>query len=173
MNPVPSNPKSEILEICWLSFVAWRIILLKPAVNGRAHCGHKGRDMFSNNTQMGCGSKCANIPPNNTPLLVQGRMDACFHIVYTKVWPYHLNAAAQISCFKLIGVNGVVFCCYSPPASRSNRLYVQRVCIVELQLPSHQLIARHVMVSLCFWLACSFHSFFLLSLLCLCMCVCV
>ncbi len=46
------------------------------------------------------GQKCAKkIPP--TPLhhhhqpepLRQGRMDPCFHVLYTKFWPYHLNAA--------------------------------------------------------------------------------
>ncbi len=28
--------------------------------------------------------------------LRQGRMDPCFHILYTKFWPYHLNVAAEI-----------------------------------------------------------------------------
>ncbi len=49
------------------------------------------------------GSKCAKkISP--TPLhhhqqpepLRQGRMDPCFHVLYVKFWPYHLNFAAEI-----------------------------------------------------------------------------
>ncbi len=28
--------------------------------------------------------------------LRQGRMDPCFHVLYTKFWPYHLNVAAEI-----------------------------------------------------------------------------
>ncbi len=57
-----------------------------------------------NNTQMAIrGQKCAkNISP--TPLhhhhqpepLSQDRMDPCFHVLYAKFWPYHLNAAAEI-----------------------------------------------------------------------------
>ncbi len=28
--------------------------------------------------------------------LRQGRMDPCFHVLYSKFWPYHLNVAAEI-----------------------------------------------------------------------------
>ncbi len=28
--------------------------------------------------------------------LRQGRMDPCFHVLYVKFWPYHLNVAAEI-----------------------------------------------------------------------------
>ncbi len=66
-----------------------------------AHCSHKGMDMVSNNTQVGCGvlndaqlvirgPKCAKII-SPTPLhhhqsepLRQGRMDPCFHVLYAK-----------------------------------------------------------------------------------------
>ncbi len=49
------------------------------------------------------GSKCAkNI--SSTPLhhnhqpepLREGRMEQCFHVLYAKFWPYHLNVAAEI-----------------------------------------------------------------------------
>ncbi len=29
-------------------------------------------------------------------LLIQGRMDPCFHVVYAKFWPYHLNVTAEL-----------------------------------------------------------------------------
>ncbi|KAG8541121.1 hypothetical protein GDO81_029672 [Engystomops pustulosus] len=36
--------------------MTWRIILLKVAIRCyRVHCAHKGMDMVSNNTQVGCG----------------------------------------------------------------------------------------------------------------------
>ncbi len=38
-----------------LSFVAWCIILLEVAIRRWVHCSHKGMDMVSNNTQVGCG----------------------------------------------------------------------------------------------------------------------
>ncbi len=86
--------------------------------------------------------------------LRQGRMDPCFHVLYAKFCPYHLNVAAEIethqtrqrfsnlllsnfgepvriiasiSCFKLTGAApGVVFCCCSPSASGFDVLCVQR-----------------------------------------------
>ncbi len=77
------------------------------------HCSHKGMDMVSNNTQVGCGvndaqlvlrgPKCAK-KTSPTPLhdqhqpepLRQGRIDPCFHVLYAKFWPYYLNVAAEI-----------------------------------------------------------------------------
>ncbi len=38
-----------------LSFVTWGIILLEVAIRRRLHFSHKGMDMVSNNTQVGCG----------------------------------------------------------------------------------------------------------------------
>ncbi len=78
------------------------------------HCSHKrdghgqqqysGRPWRLNDAQLVLrGPKCAKkISP--TPLhhhhqpepLRQGRMDPCFHVLYAKFWPYHLNAAAEI-----------------------------------------------------------------------------
>ncbi len=75
---------------------------------------HKGMDMVSkqhsgrlwrlNDAQLVLrGLKCAKkVSP--TPLhhhhqsepLRQGRMDPCFHVIYAKFWPYHLNVAAEI-----------------------------------------------------------------------------
>ncbi len=112
------------------------------------------------------GTKCAKkIPP--TPLhhhhqpepLRQGRIDPCFHVLYTKFWP-HLNVAAEIethqtrqrfsnlilsnsvdpvwivssvSCSYLTGAApGVVFCCWSPSASGFDVLCVQRWCSAYL-----------------------------------------
>ncbi len=84
-----------------LSFVTWCIILLEVAFRRWVHCSHKGMDMVSNNTQVGCGPMCAKkISP--TPLhhqpepLRQGRMDPCFLVLYAKFWPYHLNVGAEI-----------------------------------------------------------------------------
>ncbi len=47
------------------------------------------------------GTKCAKqISPtplhHQAELLRQGRMDMCFHVLYAKFWPYHLNVAAEI-----------------------------------------------------------------------------
>ncbi len=38
-----------------LSFVTWCIILLEVAIRRWVYCSHKGMDMVSNNTQVGCG----------------------------------------------------------------------------------------------------------------------
>ncbi len=82
------------------------------------------------------------------------RMDPCFHVLYAKFWPYHLNVAAEIkthqtrqrfsnlllsnfgdpvwivasvSCSYLTGAApGVVFCCCSSSASGFDVLCVQR-----------------------------------------------
>ncbi len=104
--------------------------------------------------------KCAkNISPtplhhHQPELLKQGRMDACFHVLYAKFCPYHLNVAAEIethqtrqrfsnllllnfgepvwivvsvSCSYLTGAApGVVFCCWSPSASGFDVLCIQR-----------------------------------------------
>ncbi len=97
--------------------------------------------------------------------LRQGRMDPCFHVLYAKFWPYHLNVAAEIkthqtwqrfsnlllsnfgdpvwivafiSCSWLTeAAPGVVFCCCSPSASGFDVLCVQR-CIL------HTLVVRVV-----------------------------
>ncbi len=40
-----------------------------------------------------------NIPPlhhHHPEPLRQGRMDPCFHVLYAKFWPYHLNVVADI-----------------------------------------------------------------------------
>ena len=39
-----------------VSFVTWCIILLEEAIRRCVNCGHKGMDMVSSNTQVGCGS---------------------------------------------------------------------------------------------------------------------
>ncbi len=102
-------------KLVWdnLSFVTWCIILLEVAIRRRAHCSHKkdgycqqqysGRLWHLNNAQLVLkGPKCAKkISP--TPLhhhqpepLRQGWMDPCFHVLYAKFWPYHLNVATEI-----------------------------------------------------------------------------
>ncbi len=99
------------------------------------------------------GTKCAKkISP--TPLhhhqpepLRQGRMDPCFHVLYAKLSPYHLNhqtrqcfsnlllsnfgdpvwIVSSVSCSYLTGAApGVVFCCWSTSASGFDVLCVQR-----------------------------------------------
>ncbi len=91
-----------------LSFVTWCVILLEVAIRRWVYCSHKGMDMISNNTQLGCGGlnnaqlvlsgpKCAkkiSLPPPAWTLR-QGRMDPRFHVLYAKFWPYHLNVAAE------------------------------------------------------------------------------
>ncbi len=64
------------------SFVTWCIILLEVSLRRWVHCSHKGMDMVSNNTQVGCGVfiRCSigtkgpkvcqeNIPHTNTTSL--------------------------------------------------------------------------------------------------------
>ncbi len=111
-----------------------------------------------NDTQMAIkGPKCAkNISP--TPLhhhhqpepLRRDRMHPCFHVLYSKFWPYHLKIkthqtrqrfsnlilsnfgdpvwiVVSVTCFYLTGAApGVVFCCWSPSASGFDVLCVQR-----------------------------------------------
>ncbi len=93
-----------------LSFVTWCIILLEVASEDGCTVVIKGwtwsatilsRLWRLNDAQLVLrGPKCANkISP--TPLrhhhqpepLRQDRMDPCFHVLYTKFWSYHLNAA--------------------------------------------------------------------------------
>ncbi len=52
--------------------------------------------------QCSIGTKCTK-KISSTPLhhnqpepLRQGRMDPCFHVLYAKFWPYHLNVAAEV-----------------------------------------------------------------------------
>ncbi len=151
-----------------LSFVTWCIILLEVALRRWVHCSHKGmsigQQQYSgrlwslNNAQLVLrGPKCVKkISP--TPLhlhhqpepLRQGRMDPCFHVLYAKFWPCHLNVAAEIethhrrqrfsnlvlsnfwwacancSLSFLFLAPGVVFCCCSPSASEFDVLCIQR-----------------------------------------------
>jgi len=97
---------------------------------------------------------------------IGGRMDPCFHVVYTKFWPNHLIVAAEIEIHQTIDKQwacenrsliflfladrsdtGVFFCCCSSSASRFDMLCVQRCSsadlgwndwIFELLLPFHQ-----------------------------------
>ncbi len=97
-----SRNQSEMIWPLWHGALScWKYI------RRWVHCSHKGKDMVSNNTQVGCGDaqlvlrgpKCAKkISP--TPLhhhqpepLRQGRMDPCFHVLYAKFWPNHLNVS--------------------------------------------------------------------------------
>ncbi len=100
-----------------LSFLTWCIILLEVFIRRWVHCVIKGWTCSGtihssgklwclNDAQLVLRSpKCAKkISP--TPLhhhhqhqpepLIQGRMDPCFHVLYVKFWPYHLNIAAEI-----------------------------------------------------------------------------
>ncbi len=138
-------------EMIW---ALWRcIILLEVAIRKWVHCIQKGMDMVSNNTQVSCGvnnaqlvlrgPKCAkniSLTPlhhhHQPELLRQGRMDPCFHVLYAKFWPYHLNVAAEIETHQtrqrfsnlLLSNFGepLVFCCCSPSASGFDVLCVQR-----------------------------------------------
>ncbi len=93
-----------------LSFVSWCIILLEVASEDGYTVVIKGWTWSAtilrrlNDAQLVLRSpKYANkISP--TPLhhhhqpepLRQGRMNPCFHVLYAKVWPNHLNVAAEI-----------------------------------------------------------------------------
>ncbi len=93
------------------------------------HCSHKGMDMVSNNTQVGCGvltmlnwyKSChENIPhtitPPPAPWTVETRQDdPCFHVLYAKFWSYRLNVAAEIETHIYIYIyiyiyNGYILC---------------------------------------------------------------
>ncbi len=105
--------------------MTWCIILLEVAIRRWGHCSHKGMDsqqQYSgrlwclNDAQLVLrGPKCAKkISPtplhNHHPeLLRQGRMDPCFHVLYAKFWPDHLNVAAE----RLIRSGNIfpIFCC--------------------------------------------------------------
>ncbi len=114
-----SRIQSEMIWALW----HWCIILLEVAIRRWVHCSHKGMDMVSNNTQVGCGfkqcsigTKCAKkISPtplhhHQLELLRQGRMDPCFHVLYAKFWPYHLNVAAEIETHQTSNVFPIFFC---------------------------------------------------------------
>ncbi len=161
-----SRNQSEMIWALWHGALScWKYI------RRCVHCSYKGMDMVHQYSgQLWClndaqlvlrGLKCAKkISP--TPLhhhhqpepLRQGRMDSCFHVLYAKFWPYHLNVAAEIkthqirqrfynlllssfgdpvwivdsvSCSYLtLAVPGVVFCCCSSSSSGFDVLCVQR-----------------------------------------------
>lgn len=95
------NPKVFYWNEIWL--------LCRPFENDELRAGHGqqqhlGRLRHSYDAQLVLRS--ANIKEKTSltslyqqqlpELLMQGRMDKCFHVVYTKSWPYHPNVAAEI-----------------------------------------------------------------------------
>ncbi len=46
---------NQVEIIFFFSFVTWYVIILEVAITRWVHCGHKGLDMVSKNTQVGCG----------------------------------------------------------------------------------------------------------------------
>ncbi len=92
-----------------LSFVSWCSILLEVSIRRWYTVVMKGwtwsatilRLWRLNDAQLVLrGPKCAKkISPtplhhhHQPELLKQGRMDPCFHVLYAKLWLYHLNAA--------------------------------------------------------------------------------
>ncbi len=42
-----------------------------------------------------CQRRMGRLHHHHPEPLRQGRMDPCFHVLYTKFWPYHLNVAAE------------------------------------------------------------------------------
>ncbi len=97
-----------------LSFVTWCIILLEVAIRRWIHCSHK-RDGHSQQQYSGrlwclkdaqlvlrgqnCGKKISPTPLHHhhqPEPWRQGRMDPCFHVLYAKFGPYHLNVAGEI-----------------------------------------------------------------------------
>lgn len=96
------------------------------------HCG--GMDMVSSNNQVIYSAQSIphTITPQAVACTVDIRLDGCFHVVYAKFWPYHLNFTAKITsrqtkwhfcnfllsveiCFLLSagssGNHSLVFCC--------------------------------------------------------------
>ncbi len=115
-----SRNQSEIIWPLWHGALScWKYI------RRWVHCSHKGMDMVSNNTQVGCGDaqlvlrgpKCAKkISPTSLhhhhqpEPLRQGRMDPCFHVLYAKFWPYHLNVAAEIKSYQIRQRFSIFYC---------------------------------------------------------------
>ncbi len=96
-----------------LSFVTWCIILLEVAsedgytvvIKGWTWSQqYSGRLWRLNDAQLvlrdpKCAKKISPTPfqhHNQPEPLRQGRMDPCFHGLYSKFWPYLLNVAAEI-----------------------------------------------------------------------------
>ncbi len=86
-----------------LNFVHWLNFQNKPNLTVQQQ--YSGRMWRLNDAQLVLrGPKCAKIyiPPHHlhhhqqSELLRHGRMDPCFHVLYTKFWPYNLNGAAEI-----------------------------------------------------------------------------
>lgn len=95
--------------------------------------------------------------------LIQGGMNPCFHVIYIKFWPYHLNVTAEnwdssdqatflwtsvvriwwacancssVSCSLLTGVaRSVMICCCSPPKTTLNHLSLSVWCLVWTSAP--------------------------------------
>ncbi len=142
---------------------AYRIVTLLVIHSTKRQQQYSGRLWCLNDAQLVLrGPKCAKkISPtplhhhHQPELLRQSRMDPCFHVLYDKFWPYHLNVTVEIethqtrqrfsnllcpilvsepvwivssiSCSSLTGAApGVVFCCCSPSASGFDVLCVQR-----------------------------------------------
>jgi len=70
----------------------------------------------------------------STSSLIQGRMDPCFHVVYTKLpSERRCRNPASVSSSYLTGVSAVcVFCCWSSSASRFNKVCVFRDALLHL-----------------------------------------
>lgn len=100
------NPKVFYWNEIWL--------LCRPFENDELRAGHGqqqhlGRLRHSYDAQLVLRS--ANIKEKTSltslyqqqlpELLMQGRMDKCFHVVYTKSWPSHLNIAAEIKTHQM------------------------------------------------------------------------
>lgn len=82
--------------------------------------------------------------------LKEGRMDTCFHVVHSKLCPYHLKQSARLdrwgnSWYQLIAAPGVVFCCCV------SHMYVPRFSVLSLHtcaLSSHTSVAIIISASL-------------------------
>ncbi len=122
-SPVPPHTKGALLdwdlvtvEAIWVKWTHYHvqetslwwfelcdIILLEEAIRRWIHCSQTWSATIGcglwrlNNSQFILWSpKCAKKYIPHTVTLRRGRMDPCFHVLYAKFWPYHLNVAAEI-----------------------------------------------------------------------------
>lgn len=133
--PDPPHPKRALVNSLslykrpvWddLSFVTWCIIQLQAATRRWLHCGYKGTDMFSNNTQTVAFKWClvvtkgSKVCQENIPSPLHHRqteqLDPCFHVVFL-FWPYAHQTRQRFSnpvCFVLGKLHFPVLSCQVP-----------------------------------------------------------
>lgn len=88
---------------------SWCVTLLEAGIRRWVHCGNRGMGMVSNNS---LAVKSAPRGPKCDKKVYLTQLDhhqhlelfACFHVVYTKFWPYHPNVAAEIDAIQSFSI---------------------------------------------------------------------